>query len=84
MRLGQAIFFGAAAGPPHFGSADARQKFQRKFAHGEGNRGACGRLLPCLSAGGRRLVDATALSGDGFQGDSPTRSAAKSATEETQ
>src|SRR5688572_13110684 len=53
--------------PPHFGGADARQKFQREFAHGEDGRGSSVHLLPSLSAGGRRLVDATALSGDGFQ-----------------
>ncbi len=54
--------------PSHVGSADARQKFQREFAHGEGNRSAHGLLLPCLPAVGRRFVGATTLSGDGFQG----------------
>jgi hypothetical protein len=57
--------------PSHVGSADARQKFQREFAHDEGSRGASVHLLPSLSAGGRRLVDATALSGDECQGVSP-------------
>jgi hypothetical protein len=57
--------------PPHLGSADARPKFQREFARNESNRRASIRFLPCLSAGGGRLVDATALSGDGFQGARP-------------
>ena len=56
---------------PHFGGADARQELQPELSSGEGNRSACVRLLPCLSAGGRRLLDATALSGDGFQDTDP-------------
>src|SRR6185312_17449716 len=51
--------------PPHFGSADARQELQHEFRCREGNRGARGRHLPCLSAGRGRFMDATALSGDG-------------------
>jgi hypothetical protein len=66
VRASNLLRFGGR--PPHPGSADARQKFQREFAHGEGNRSACGLLLPCLPAVGRRFVGATALSGDGFQG----------------
>ena len=68
MRLGQAIFFGAAAALLTLAAPTLARNSSTNSHYGEGNRGARGRHLPCLSAGGRRLVDATALSGDGYEG----------------
>ena len=84
MRLGQAIFFGAAAALLTLAAPTLARNSSTNSHYGEGNRGARGRHLPCLSAGGRRLVDATALSGDGSKASAQPHSAAKSATEETQ
>src|SRR5262245_5839968 len=53
-------------GPPHHGRADAREKLQHAFSPAENSRSAGINQLPCLPAGGRWFVDATALSGDGF------------------
>ena len=69
VRASDLLRFGGR--PPYFGSADARQELQHELQHefptGKNERSARFRLLPCLSAGGRRLMDATAVSGNGFK-----------------
>jgi hypothetical protein len=68
VRTSDLLRFGGRS--PYVGSTDTRQEFQHDTAHGKSNRSARV-LLPCLPTGGRRIVDATILSGDGLQDAGP-------------
>ena len=72
MRLGQAIFFGAAAALLTLAAPTLARNSSTNSHTAKATEAPAVRHLPCLSAGRRRLVDATALSGDGFQGVSST------------
>ena len=72
MRLGQAIFFGAAAGLLTLAAPTLARNSSTNSPTAKATEAPPAAILPCLSAGRRRLVGATALSGDGFQGVSST------------
>ena len=72
MRLGQAIFFGAAAALLTLAAPTLARNSSTNSPAAKATEAPAVHLLPCLSAGGRRLVDATALSGDGCQDVSST------------
>jgi len=84
MRLGQAIFFGSAAAPPHVGSADARQKFQRAFAYGESTEAPAPPPAKPTSRAADGSWTQRPCQETGAKAPAPARSAQRARLEETQ